>query len=158
MERVPVTPVGYKLLNVELSRLKNIEKPRILTAISTARSYGDLKENSEYHTAVEAQLFLERRIESIELKIQNVYIIDVTKYSNNGRIMFGATVVLEDLYSFKEIVYKIVGTDEANLKDRKISIGSPVAKSLINRYKYEVIHLKVPRGIVSYRVLDVMYL
>jgi transcription elongation factor GreA len=158
VERVPVTPVGYKLLNVELNKLKNIDKPRIIAAISIARSYGDLKENSEYHTAVEAQLFLEKRIESIELKIQNAFIIDVTKFNNTGRIMFGATIVLEDLYSFKEIVYKIVGTDEANLKDRKISIGSPVAKSLINRYKYEVIHLKVPRGIVSYKVLDVIYI
>lgn len=158
MERVPVTPVGYKLLNVELNKLKNIDKPRIIAAISIARSYGDLKENSEYHTAVEAQLFLEKRIESIELKIQNAFIIDVTKFNNSGRVMFGATVVLEDLYSFKEIVYKIVGTDEASLRDRKISIGSPVAKSLINRYKYEVIYLKVPRGIVSYKILDVMYL
>lgn len=158
MERVPVTPVGYKLLNVELNKLKNIDKPRIIAAISIARSYGDLKENSEYHTAVEAQLFLEKRIESIELKIQNAFIIDVTKFNNSGRVMFGATVVLEDLYSFKEIVYRIVGTDEASLRDRKISIGSPVAKSLINRYKYEVIYLKVPRGIVSYKILDVMYL
>lgn len=158
MDRIPVTPFGFKSLCTQLDRLKNVDRPLILNAISVARTFGDLKENSEYQTAVEEQVILEKRIKFLESKIRNAFLIDVTKYSNDGRIMFGSTVVLKDLYSLKEITYKIVGTDEANLNENKISISSPVARSLINKYKDEVVYLKVPRGIVSYKILDVVYI
>lgn len=158
MDRLPVTPVGFKNICTQLDKLKYIDRPYILNLISTARSFGDLKENSEYQTAVEEQTLLEKKIKFLEAKIRNAFLIDVTKYNNDGRVMFGSTVVLKDLFSLKEITYKIVGTDEANLNEHKISISSPVARSLINKFKDEVVYLKVPRGIVSYKILDVFYI
>ena len=158
MDRIPVTPNGIKLYQQRLTQLKEIERLRIAEAIKTARAFGDLKENSEYQTAINEQLFLEKKIEILEKKIRNAFVIDITKFINNNRVIFGSSVVLEDLYNFKKMKYKIVGTDEVNIVVGHISINSPIAKSLINRYKNEIIHLHVPKGLAVFKISDIIYI
>jgi transcription elongation factor GreA len=129
MIKVPLTVTGANKLRAELEELKTVVRPRIIQAISDAREHGDLKENAEYHAAREQQSFAEGRIAEIEGKLSNANIIDVTKTDANGKVVFGATVEIEDINSGKVVTYQIVGEDEANIKEGRISVGSPIARA-----------------------------
>ena len=156
MEKVPMTPEGYAALEVELKRRTSVERPRIIQAISEARAHGDLSENAEYHAAKEAQSHNEGRVLEIEDQISRAEVIDVAKLSGDS-VKFGATVVLEDIDSAKEITYRIVGADEADIESGTISVTSPVARSLIGREVGDEVKVKVPGGIRSFEVVDVRW-
>ena len=131
MKQIPMTVRGAELLREELDFLKNTRRPEIIKAIAEAREHGDLKENAEYHAAREQQGFCEGRIQEIEGKLANSQIIDVTKIPNNGKVIFGATVVLLNVNTEEEVTYRIVGDDEANIKEGLISVNSPIARGLV---------------------------
>lgn len=150
-----MTVNGAKLLNEELARLKGAERSQIIQAIAEARAHGDISENAEYDAAKEKQAFNEGRIAEIESKLSQAQIIDVTNMINDGRVIFGATVNLLDLESDEEITYQIVGDDEADVKIRKISVNTPVARSLIGKQSGDVVEVKVPNGTKEYEILDV---
>ncbi len=154
MERVPMTVEGHKRLEEELQRLKAVERPRIIAAISEARAHGDLSENAEYHAAKEQQGLNEARVAEIEDKINRAEIIDVSKLSGDT-IKFGATVTLEDEDSGENVTYMIVGDTEANLRDGKISISSPIARALIGKTKGESVDVTTPKGTRTLEVLKV---
>jgi transcription elongation factor GreA len=156
--KVPLTVKGAEKLRAELEELKTVIRPRIIQAIATAREHGDLKENAEYHAAREQQSFAEGRIKEIEAKLSNAQIIDVTKLDPNGKVVFGATVEIEDLDSGKTVVYQIVGEDEANIKEGRISIGSPIARALIGKETGDVVTVKAPSGNVEYEIMSVKYI
>jgi transcription elongation factor GreA len=156
--KVPLTVKGAEKLRGELEELKTVIRPRIIQAIATAREHGDLKENAEYHAAREQQSFAEGRIKEIEAKLSNAQIIDVTKLDPNGKVVFGATVEIEDLDSAKTVVYQIVGEDEANIKEGRISIGSPIARALIGKETGDVATVKAPSGNVEYEILSIEYI
>lgn len=158
MSKVPLTVAGANKLRAELEELKSVTRPRIIAAISEARAHGDLKENAEYHAAKEQQSFSEGRIAEIEGKLANAQIIDVTKVDANGKVVFGATVEIEDLDSEKRVVYQIVGEDEANIKEGRISIGSPIARALIGKEAEDVVTVKAPAGNVEYEIISVKYI
>tara|TARA_R110002124_G_scaffold65788_6_gene179843 strand:- start:5485 stop:5964 length:480 start_codon:yes stop_codon:yes gene_type:complete len=149
MAMIPMTTEGEKLLQDELQKLKSVERPVVIQAIAEARAHGDLKENAEYHAAREKQSFLEGRINDIESKLSNAQIIDVTRIKNEGRIIFGSTVTLNDLNHSKELTYKIVGEDEADLTKNKISLKSPIARALIGKNKNDFVEVITPRGDVN---------
>jgi transcription elongation factor GreA len=154
MQTYPMTINGAKQLENELIRLKEIERPGVIQAISEARSHGDLSENAEYDAAKEKQGFIEGRIAEIETKLSLANIIDPTKVENNGRIIFGLKVELFDLETEKSVCYQIVGDDEADLSLGKISVNSPVARSLIGKEIGQVVEINVPNGIKEYEILD----
>lgn len=156
MQKVPMTVTGAEKLREELTRLKQIERPRIINAIAEARAHGDLKENAEYHAAREQQSFTEGRIAEIESKLSTAQVIDVTQIENSGRVIFGATIKLND--NNKEITYQIVGEDEADIKLNKISVTSPVARALIGKYEGDVVEVTTPEGTISYEIIEVAYL
>jgi transcription elongation factor GreA len=156
MERVPMTLDGYKSLEVELQRLKSVERPRIIAAIAEARAHGDLSENAEYHAAKEQQGLNEARVAEIEDKINRAEIIDVTKLSGDT-VKFGATVSLEDEDSGEKVTYTIVGDTEANLRDRKISISSPIARALIGKGKGESVDVTTPKGTRTFEILQIAW-
>ncbi|MGZ5050805.1 MAG: transcription elongation factor GreA [Methylobacter sp.] len=158
MNKIPLTVKGAEKLRAELEELKTVVRPRIINAIATAREHGDLKENAEYHAAKEQQSFTEGRISEIEGKLSNAQIIDVTKVDANGKVVFGATVEIEDLDSGKTVTYQIVGEDEANIKEGRISIGSPIARALIGKEVEDVVTVKAPNGDVEYEILSVEYI
>lgn len=157
MDKVPMTVQGAKALQDELIRRKTIERPRIIEAIATARAHGDLKENAEYHAAREEQSFNEGRIQDLEAKISNAQIIDIQKLPNNGKIIFGSTVKLCNIDTDEEVVYQIVGEDEADIKEGKISYSSPIARALIGKELDDSVEVKTPGGIMSYDVIEVTY-
>lgn len=157
MNKIPLTVTGANKLREELEELKSVVRPRIIAAIAEAREHGDLKENAEYHAAREQQSFTEGRIAEIESKLSNANIIDVTKADANGKVVFGATVEIEDLDSGKVVVYQIVGEDEANIKEGRISVGSPIARALICKEAEDVVTVKAPGGNVEYEILSVIY-
>ncbi|MEZ5901447.1 MAG: transcription elongation factor GreA [Hyphomicrobium sp.] len=154
MDRVPMTIAGYKSLEEELQRLKAVERPRIIAAISEARAHGDLSENAEYHAAKEAQGLNEARVAELEDKISRAEVIDTSKLSGET-IKFGATVSLEDEDTGDKVKYTIVGDMEANLRDGKISISSPIARALIGKSKGESVEVTTPKGSRSFEVLNV---
>lgn len=154
----PITMNGINKLRAELEFLKTVERPRIITAIAEARAHGDLKENAEYHAAREQQSFVEGRIHSIEAKLGNCQIIDVTQMPNEGKVIFGATVTLLNLETQTEVIYKIVGEDEADLKENKISVTSPTARALVGKYVEDVVEVTTPQSKISYEIVDVEYL
>jgi transcription elongation factor GreA len=156
MERVPMTLEGYKSLEEELQRLKAVERPRIIAAISEARAHGDLSENAEYHAAKEQQGLNEARLAEIEDKINRAEIIDISKLSGDT-IKFGATVTLQDEDSGEKVTYTIVGDTEANLRERKISISSPIGKALIGKSKGESVDVTTPKGTRTLEVLKVTW-
>ncbi|MBL1264119.1 transcription elongation factor GreA [Candidatus Methylomicrobium oryzae] len=156
--KVPLTVKGAEKLRAELEELKTVIRPRIIQAIATAREHGDLKENAEYHAAREQQSFAEGRIKEIEAKLSNAQVIDVTKLDPNGKVVFGATVEIEDLDSGKTVTYQIVGEDEANIKEGRISIGSPIARALIGKETGDVVTVKAPSGNVEYEIISVEYI
>lgn len=158
MSKVPLTVKGAEKLKAELEELKTVVRPRIINAISEARAHGDLKENAEYHAAKEQQSFAEGRISEIEGKLANAQIIDVTKVDANGKVIFGATVEIEDLNTEKRFIYQIVGEDEANIKESRISIGSPIARALIGKVKEDVVTVKAPAGDVDYEIISISYI
>ncbi|MDD2761045.1 MAG: transcription elongation factor GreA [Methylomonas sp.] len=158
MNKVPLTVTGANKLRAELEELKTVVRPRIIQAIAEARAHGDLKENAEYHAAREQQSFAEGRIAEIEGKLSNANIIDVTKTDANGKVVFGATVKIEDLDSGKEVTYQIVGEDEANIKEGRISVGSPIARALIGKEEGDSVVVKAPGGDIEYEILSVEYI
>ncbi len=157
MNKVPLTVKGAEKLRAELEELKSVVRPRIIAAIASAREHGDLKENAEYHAAREQQSFAEGRIAEIEAKLSNAQIIDVTKVDANGKVVFGATVEIEDVESGKTVTYQIVGEDEANIKEGRISIGSPIARALIGKQTGDNVIVKAPGGDIEYEILSVDY-
>lgn len=158
MKKHPMTVVGAQKLREELNRLKSVERPKIIEAISEARAHGDLKENAEYHAAKEQQSFLEGRISEIEGKLSLAQIIDVTLLPKNGRAVFGTTVLLVNINNDEEVKYKIVGDDEADLKHNMISVNSPIARAVIGKAVGEIVLVKTPSGDVEYEISDVQYL
>lgn len=158
MIKVPLTVTGANKLRAELEELKTVVRPRIIQAISEAREHGDLKENAEYHAAREQQSFAEGRIAEIEGKLSNANIIDVTKTDANGKVVFGATVEIEDINSGKVVTYQIVGEDEANIKEGRISVGSPIARALIGKEVEDVVVVKAPSGNIEYEILEIQYI
>lgn len=158
MDKVPLTVVGANKLRAELEELKSVVRPRIIQAISDAREHGDLKENAEYHAAREQQSFAEGRIADIENKLSNANIIDVTKTDANGKVVFGATVEIEDIESGKVDTYQIVGQDEADIKEGRISVGSPIARALIGKEVEDVVIVNAPGGTIEYEILSVQYI
>ena len=158
MDKEPITVEGLKKLKDELIFLKEKKRPEIVSAIAEARSHGDLKENAEYHAAKEQQSLNEGRIEQINDIIARANVIDVTKMSNDGKIIFGSTVYLENLDTGEKIEYKIVGRDEADLKKKLIYFQSPVGKGLIGKNKSDLVEIKNPSGTKNFEIKDVKYI
>jgi len=154
----PITKEGEVLLREELKKLKTEDRPKIIDAISTAREFGDLKENAEYHAAKEQQSLTEARIRDIESKLSNAQIIDISILDPSDKVIFGTTVTVYNSESEKSIVYKIVGEDEADASIGKISFASPLAKSLIGKFEGDVIKVETPSGVIDYEIEQVEYL
>jgi transcription elongation factor GreA len=157
MTKVPVTVTGAEKMRAELQELKAVQRPGIINAIAEARAHGDLSENAEYAAAKERQSFIEGRIAELESKLANAQVIDPTLLDADGRCVFGATVDLEDMESGDTVTYQIVGDDEADLKENKISISSPIARALIGKYSGDVAEVQAPGGVREYEILDVKY-
>ena len=157
MSKVPMTVRGFELLQEEVKQLKGVDRPAVIKAIAEARAHGDLKENAEYHAAKEQQGFIEGRIKEIEGKLSHVQVIDVTAIDARGRIVFGSTVELIEEASGKEITYRIVGEDEADIKNGLISYTSPIARALISKNEGDVVDFVAPDGEKSYEVIKVRY-
>lgn len=157
MNKVPVTVKGAEKLKVELQRLKTVDRPRVIQAISEARAHGDLKENAEYHAAREQQGFIEGRIKEIEYKLSHAQVIDVTTLDAGGKVVFGATVILLDLDTENELTYQIVGEDEADIKEGLISVTSPIARALIGKEEGEDVAVEAPGGTKEYEIVEVRY-
>lgn len=155
---IPMTVEGERLLREELNRLKTVDRPRIISAIAEAREHGDLKENAEYHAAREQQGFCEGRIQEIEGKLADCRVIDVTALPQTGKVIFGVTVKLLNLDTDEAKTYKIVGDDEADIKQNKISVSSPIARALIGKEEGEVVVVKTPGGDVEYEIESVLHL
>jgi len=156
MVKYPMTPQSFEKLKEELKTLKSVARPKISAEIGAARELGDLSENAEYHAAKERQGFIEGRIKDLEIKISNAEVIDPSKLSGS-RVVFGATVALTDLENNEEVVYQIVGDDEADLKTRKISISSPIARALIGREEGDEAQVHSPKGIRRYEISKVTF-
>ncbi|MCG3861538.1 transcription elongation factor GreA [Psychrobacter sp. Sarcosine-02u-2] len=157
MQRYPMTPQGHAALEAELKQLKSVDRPRITAAIAEAREHGDLKENAEYHAAREQQGFCEARIRDIEAKLGAAQVIDPTTLPNDGRVVFGVSVVIENMDTEEEKQYKIVGDDEADFKAGKISVNSPIARGLIGKSEGDEARIETPKGIVEYEIMKVIY-
>ena len=158
MDTIPMTVAGAKALEVELLRLKDVERPRIVNEIAAARQHGDLKENAEYHAAKEEQGFVEGRIQEIESKLSRMQLIDVTQLNQDGRCVFGTTISLLNLTDDSKISYQIVGEDEADIELGKISCYSPIAKALIGNEEGDEITVKAPKGDILYEIIEVQYI
>ena len=158
MQQIPMTVRGAELLRKELDFLKNERRPEIIKAIAEAREHGDLKENAEYHAAREQQGFCEGRIQEIEGKLANCQVIDVTKIPNNGKVIFGATLVLLNVDTEEEVTYQIVGDDEADIKAGLISVNSPIARGLVGKEVDDVVKITTPGGVVEFEIVEVNYI
>ncbi|MDN3651421.1 transcription elongation factor GreA [Thalassotalea ponticola] len=155
MSQIPMTVQGAEALKEELHHLKSVKRPAIVQAIAEAREHGDLKENAEYHAAREEQGFCEGRIQEIEGKLGNAQIIDITKIPNKHKVIFGVTVTLLNIDTDQEVSYKIVGDDEADLKNNRISINSPIARALIGKEVDSEVEVNTPGGRVEYEIVAV---
>ena len=158
MDKEPVTINGLQNLKAELEDLKNVQRPKIVEAIAEARSHGDLKENAEYHAAKEQQALIESRVIAINDLIARANVIDVTKIDNDGKVIFGSTVILKDLKTNKVITYKLVGQDEADIKKNLIFFKSPIGKALIGKDRGEITTVNTPSGEKNFEILDVKYI
>ena len=158
MAQIPMTRNGLEALKGELQRLKSVDRPEIIEAIAEARAQGDLSENAEYESAKEKQGFIEGRIADIEAKISQAEVIDPSSLNAGGRCVFGATIEMEDLDTEQKSTYQIVGDDESNIKENKISNNSPLAKALIGKEEGEVVEFESPGGIKSFDILRVLYI
>lgn len=156
--RYPMTVEGEKALQDELKQLKSIERPKVIAAIAEAREHGDLKENAEYHAAREQQGFIEGRIAEIEAKLGGSQVIDVKALPNTGKVVFGTTVSLINLDTDAQVTYRIVGEDEANVKENRISVTSPIARALIGKEEGDVVNVVTPGGQVEYEIEKVEHL
>ena len=157
-QKVPMTVAGAARLRAELQELKTVARPRITAAIAEARAHGDLKENAEYHAAREQQSFTEGRIAEIESKLARAQIIDVSTLPASDKVVFGATVLLRDDETEEERRYQIVGEDEADIKEGKISLKSPIARALISKFVDDIVDVQTPGGIKTYEIIEVQYL
>lgn len=157
MQKVPMTQAGAEQLQNELNRLKSVERPAVIEAISEARAHGDLKENAEYHAAKEKQGFIEGRIQEIEGKLSYSQIIDISHIPNEGKVIFGATVTLCNLATDETVSYQIVGDDEADVKAKKLSYNAPIARALIGKSEGDTIIAHTPAGEVEYEIMEVKY-
>jgi len=157
MRRTPLTQQGADKLRAELERLKKVDRPRVIAAISEARAHGDLKENAEYHAAKEQQSFLEGRINEIETKLANAQILDISQFTNEGKVIFGATVKLLNVDTDNEVTYQIVGEDEADIKEQKISVTSPIARAIVGKYVDDEVTVQTPQGESVYCIIQVDY-
>lgn len=158
MEKEPITVNGLEKIKTELSFLKEKKRPEIVSAISEARSHGDLKENAEYHAAKEQQSHNEGRIQEIEDIIARANVIDVTKINNDGKVIFGSTAFLQNLDTNEKIDYKIVGKDEADLKEKLLYFKSPIGKGLIGKTKGDLVEISTPAGVKNFEIIDVKYI
>ena len=158
MDKEPITVIGLKNLKSELEDLKNVQRPKVVAAIAEARSHGDLKENAEYHAAKEQQALIESRVIAINDLIARANVIDVTKIDNEGKVIFGSTVKVQDLESNKEISYKLVGQDEANISKHLIFYKSPIGKALIGKNKKDIVNVNTPSGEKNLEIKDVEYI
>ena len=158
MSKIPLTVIGAELLRNELHQLKTVERPWVINAIAEARAQGDLSENAEYEAAKERQSFVEGRIVEVESKLSNAQIIDPKTLNADGRCVFGSTVELEEVSSGDVMIYQIVGDDEADIKQRKISISSPIARALIGKSSGDVAEVQAPGGVREYEVVNVQYI
>lgn len=157
MSKIPLTVTGAEKLRAELHRLKTVDRPNVIAAIAEARSHGDLSENAEYDAAKERQGFIEGRIQEVEGKLSNAQIIDPKLLDADGRCVFGATVELEDQDTGDQVTYQIVGEDEADIKEGKLSVSSPMARALIGKYAGDIAQVQAPGGMREYEILDVRY-
>lgn len=157
MQKHPMTIRGAEALRAELNRLKTVDRPRIIEAIATAREHGDLKENAEYHAAREEQSFMEGRIQDLEAKLANAHIVDLSHVKNEGKVVFGVTVHLCHVETKAEVKYQIVGEDEADIKQQKISYSSPIGRALIGKSLDDTVIVETPGGKVEYEIIDVDY-
>lgn len=157
MQKHPMTVEGAEALKNELQRLKFVERPKIVEAIATARAHGDLKENAEYHAAREQQSFNEGRIQELEAKLSNCQVVDLSKLTNNGKVVFGAVVRIVHTQTEAELQYQIVGEDEADIKINKISYSSPIGRALIGKEVDDTVVVHTPNGIVEYEIIEVSY-
>ena len=157
MQKVPMTVAGEAALREELEHLKKVARPEVIKEIAVAREHGDLKENAEYHAAREQQGFIEGRIQDIEGKLSNVQVIDVKALPQTGKVLFGTTVKLIDVDTEEEKQYQIVGEDEADVPQGKISVGSPIARALIGKEEGDVVAVKVPSGTIEYEIDEVLH-
>jgi len=158
MQKVPMTVGGEAALRKEVEHLKKVARPEVIKEIAIAREHGDLKENAEYHAAREQQGFIEGRIQDIEGKLSNVQVIDVTTLPQTGKVLFGTTVKLIDIETEEEKQYQIVGEDEADVPNGKISAGSPIAQALIGKSEGDEVVVKVPAGEIEYEIEEVLYI
>tara|TARA_B100000579_G_scaffold433192_1_gene451483 strand:+ start:2284 stop:2760 length:477 start_codon:yes stop_codon:yes gene_type:complete len=158
MDKEPITIKGLEKLKSELNDLKNVQRPKIVAAIAEARSHGDLKENAEYHAAKDQQGLIEGRVLAINDLIARADVIDVTKIENNGKIIFGSTVKVQDLESNNEISYRLVGQDEADISKNLIFFKSPIGKALIGKNKDDIVTVKTPSGERSFEIKGVEYI
>ena len=158
MAKVPMTIAGAERLKVELHRLRTTERPSVIQALAEARSHGDLSENADYDAAKERQGFIEGRIAEVESKLANAQVIDPASIDADGRVVFGATVDLEDAGSGEKVTYQIVGDDEADIKHGKISVGSPIARALIGKEEGDTAEVQAPGGIKAYEIVAVRYI
>ena len=153
-----MTLEGETLLKEELQRLKFEDRPSVIDAIATAREFGDLKENAEYHAAKEQQSLIEARIKDIEIKLSNAQVIDLSQIVPSDKVIFGTTVLIKDFSDSSQLTYKIVGVDEADIKEGKISVISPVAKSLVGKFEGDTVKVETPSGIKEYEIINVKYI
>lgn len=158
MSKVPLTIVGAEKLRQELHNLKTVQRPAVIAAISEARAQGDLSENAEYDAAKERQAFVEGRIQELEGKLGSAQIIDPRSLNADGRCVFASTVILEDVNNGDVVTYQIVGEDEADIRERKVSISSPIARALIGKYQGDIAEVQAPGGVREYEVVEVQYI
>ena len=157
MNKIPITLHGAEMLRTELHRLKTVDRPGVITAIAEARAQGDITENAEYEAARERQGFIEGRIIELEAKLSNAQVIDPKLLDDDGRVVFGATVELTDVEGGESMTYQIVGEDEADIKQGKISYSSPIAKALIGKFSGDVAEIRTPGGVKEFEIVDVRY-
>lgn len=158
MKKFPMTKVGAEALRRELDDLKQVQRPRVIESIATAREHGDLKENAEYHAAREEQSFIEGRIADYEARLANAQVIDITEIPNTGKVIFGVTVTLFDVNEDKEVTYQIVGEHEADVKQNKLSVVSPIARALIGKSVDDEVTIQTPGGDRLYEIISVEHI
>jgi len=158
MNKVPMTTKGAEKLKEELHQLKSIERPAVIQAIAEARAHGDLKENAEYHAAKDKQGFIEARIRDIEHKLSHAHVIDITSVPAQNKVIFGATVKIINTETEEEIAYQIVGEDEADIKSRKVSVHSPIARALIGKEMGDVTIVHTPSGKTEYEIIEILFI
>ncbi|PAU86255.1 transcription elongation factor GreA [Pseudomonas sp. WN033] len=155
--KYPMTRQGAEALEVELKQLKSVVRPQLSQAIAEARELGDLKENAEYHAAREQQGMVEARIRDIEGRLSNAQVIDITSIPHTGKVIFGTTISIANVDTDEEVVYQIVGEDEADIKSGKISVASPIARALIGKEEGDVVAVRTPGGVVEYEIVEVRH-